>query len=189
MGTYFELAGSRIANATRTWQAVEDADVSNWVLDDDFIVAISFQVPSNKSETGDLMIRWRDVTDNTTFADLSGAGELTWNAVTDLADGGSLTSSEAGATGNITASNWINGYEAEGSNAIGTTFANDYYSEHHWAVDCSGADNSHQYEFEMWDNTAGVSLGTCAAQITMVAGAAPEDINKWAVTASLHHRI
>jgi hypothetical protein len=166
-GSDLVLTGSRIANATRAWQAVEDADVTGWDADD-FIFAAMVETAKHGGVTVTLQLRWRNVTDSGTFTALSGSGELTWSATTDLVNDNALTSGEAGCTP-IDGTTWDSddGLEREGANDVAAALAQDEYVEFHWGIDASGRHAGDQYEFEIYDATAGASLGTCAAQITM----------------------
>lgn len=174
-GSDFVLTGSRIADATFAasipdWQAAEDADVTDWDTGVDVIFAAMVETTKHGGASANIEIRWRNVTDSGTFAALSASGELTWSGVTDLVNGNAVTSGEAGCTP-TSGSTWANGTEREGANSVSTTIAQNEYTEHHWAVDFSNALDSKQYEFEIYDTTAGASLGTCAAQITTAAAA------------------
>lgn len=164
------LAGSRIANATRTWQAAADADVTGWDIANDFIVAMAVKANASKATPSmSLTIRWRNETDNPAgaFTALAATGELTWVATTNLLNNDPVTSGEAGAGGTGT---WENGVEREGANAITDTIAAGGLTEHQWAVDCGSAHQGDQYTFELYDATSATSIGTCLAQITTAAG-------------------
>lgn len=167
-GSPFELPGSRIANATRTWQANEDTGVIDWDKANDFIIAAAVESGAHSAAAGTLQLRWRNKTDSGSFAVLSGSGELTWSATTDLVNGNALTSGEAGCTPSASES-WDtdNGIEREGANDVATDLANNEWVEHHWAIDCSGAHAGDEYEFEIYDSTEGAAVGTCLATITM----------------------
>ena len=155
------LAGSRIANSTRTWQEDEDIDVAAWVKTNDFIFAASIETQSGKKTNKNLSLRWRNKTEAGSFTALSGAGELTWNGITDLVNDNALTSGEAGCTpsgGQI----WIDGIEREGANQITFDTSNqaDRWSEYQWAIDCSGAQDGDEYEFEIYNDIDATPIGT-----------------------------
>lgn len=173
-GSSFTLTGSRLASATFSggvpnWQAAEDADVTSWSVGDDFIFAAMVETTSHGGASGTLELRWRNVTDSGTFAGLSGSGELNWSAATDLVNANAVTSGEAGCTPS-SGTTYTNGVEREGANGVSTTLSQNEYTEHHWAIDASAALGNKQYEFEIYDVTAGASLGTCLAQITFSLG-------------------
>ncbi len=113
-------------------------------------------------------LRWR--VSSGTFVDVSDIGAITYSAVTDLADGGDLLEEEklCDAQGGYT---WQNGLENEGDNLLpdsGTySLADEYYTEFQWALSCNDAEDGAIYEFELWDVTEGVTIGTCLANITM----------------------
>lgn len=164
-GSDFTLSGSRIANATRTWQSVEDAVVTDWIKSNDFIFAIAAESGAHSSAIGTLQIRWRNKTDEGSFALLSGSGELTWTADTDLVNGNAVVTGEKGCTSGLTT--FVDGVEREGANDISTSLGNNEWTEHHWAIDCSNAHDGDEYEFELYDLTEGAAVGTCLATITM----------------------
>lgn len=160
---YFILSGSRIANATRVWQADEYTSVTNWDKANDFIFAIACETPGNHAEAGTLQIRWRNKTDGGSFVALGNTGELTWNGVTDLVND-NVTTGDRGCTGSGT---WYAGREREGANDVDTDLPKARWTEHHWAIDASSALDGKEYEFELYDNTEGTAVGTCLATITM----------------------
>jgi len=168
-GTDFSLSGSRIANATRVWQANEDIDIADWDKTNDFIIAAAVGCGAHASGDETLQIRWRDVNDGGSFVALSNTGELTWSATTDLVNDNALETGEKGCTSALTT--FVNGLEKEGANDAATVVGNDEWTEHHWAIDCNGADDGHEYEFEIYSTTEGDSVGTCLATITMATGA------------------
>lgn len=165
------LAGSRIANATRTWQADEDLDVADWTKTNDFIFAIALETEAGKKASKTVSIRWRNKTDGGNFVALSDSGELTWTGTTDLVNDNALIEGEAGCTPSG-AQTWMDGVEREGANdVVFDTNTVDYWSEYHWAIDCSGAHDGDEYEFEIYSVSNGIPVSTCASTITMVAGA------------------
>lgn len=178
----FILTGSRIANATRTWQANEDVDVTGWDKANDFIFAAMVETTKHAGASATLQLRWRNVTDAGSFAALSGSGELTWSAATDLVNSNAVASGEEGCTP-VSGTTLVDGVEREGANGVATAVSQNEYCEHQWAIDASGGLDSKQYEFEIYDTTAGASLGTCLAQITTSAGAVTF-IPAWAVNSN-----
>ena len=140
-----------------------------WVKTNDFILATRIYTSKGPIARA-YKLRWRDVTDEGIFADVTDTGEITCSAVTDLVDGDDLLIEEklCAAQSGYT---WQNGLESEGDNLLpdsGTySLADEYYTEFQWALDCSNAEDEHEYEFELWDVTEGVSVGTCLATITM----------------------
>jgi len=142
---------------------------SAWTKTNDFILATRIYIVKNTAARA-YKLRWRDVTDEGVFADVTDTGEITYSAVTDLTDDGDLLVEEklCDAQG---ADIWQNGLESEGDNILpdsGTySLTAGYYTEFQWALDCDGAEDEHEYEFELWDVTEGASVGTCLASITM----------------------
>jgi len=140
-----------------------------WTKTDDFILATRIY-GSKGPYARAYKLRWRDVTDEGTFADVTDTGEITYSAITDLTDGGDLLVEEKLCDAQ-TDYTWQNGLENEGDNILPDadtySLADEYYTEFQWALDCSNAEDEHEYEFELWDVTEGVSIGTCLATITM----------------------
>lgn len=169
-GSEFDLTGSRIQNATRVNQAVEDADVTAWPKANDFIVCAMVEALGHSGGSSNLTLRWRNVTDSGSFTNLGASGELTWSGTTDLVNGNAVSSGEEVCTP-ISGTTLVDGVEREGANVVSTTISQNEYIEHQWAVDASGALDGKQYEFEINDSTAGALVGTCLADITTSTGA------------------
>ena len=140
-----------------------------WTKTDDFILATRIYTSKGPLARA-YKLNWRDVTDEGVFAEIAATGEITYSATTDLTDDGDLLLAEriCGTQPDYT---WQNGLESEGDNLLPDTgtysLADEYYTEFQWALDCNGAEDEHEYEFELWDVTEGVSIGTCLATITM----------------------
>jgi len=179
MAATITVCGSRIANATRVWQADENLDATDWTKSNDFIFAIAFQADAGHGNFVDeLKIRWRKV--GGTWADLGSTGALNYNATTDLVNEDALTSGEAGCTG---AGTWQDGIEREGANNWVQSLPLGYWTEIQFAIDCSGAEDSAEYEFELYNVDTSSSYGTCASTITMEAGAAGVQVNATCIAA------
>jgi len=163
-----DLTASRIANAVRDDQSgSDDGDVSAW--HQEFILAVQIGT-SNGPIASAYKLRWRDVTDAGAFADVGATGEIKYSTDTVLTDGNAVTSAKSICTGTPEPS-WQDGLESENDNLLpdsGTySLADEYYTELQWALSTADGDEDHQYEFELYDVTAGKSVGTCAAQITL----------------------
>ena len=172
--TYYpSLSGSRIANATRVWQAVEDAIITGWDKAADFILATAITEPSKAELSYAYKLQWRNKTDAGTFADVGSTGDITYSAVTDLVDGNAVLTGESGCTGTGT---WQNGLENEEDNLLpdsGTfILLEDHWSELHWALDCSNALDNKEYEFRLL-TTGDVEIGLCLATLTIATGVLP----------------
>jgi len=179
-GNVTELSGSRIANATRTWQAAENVDVIDWPVGDAFILASAIENNSGSSSSDSLVWRWR--VDAGSWNTLNTTGEIHTNATTDLVDLNAVTSGEAGCTA-VTASTYADGIEMENRLAGYTPVqADDTWREIHIAVDTSGATAEGVYEFELYNSTVGVSVGTLAVSITMVYPSETVIIDEMALT-------
>ena len=177
---YISQGGSRILNATRVDQSgADNANVADWVKTNDFIIAININSNGKDTVAAQYKLRWRNKTDSGTFADVGAATEINYNADTDhvngdpIPEGGRKCDSQGGDT-------WQAGAQVEGaslSNSI--DLADEYETEVHFALDCSGATDEKEYEFELYDSTLGVTRGTCGATITMAAGAAEGWLSGW----------
>lgn len=174
-GTPFTLSGSRIANATRVWQAAEDVSITGWDITADLIFAIAVESGAHAAAQGTLQIGWRNKTDGGSFTPLSASGELTWFGVTDLVTNDPVTSEEAGCTGTGTFSF---GTEEEECNFCVPILLKAHWSEYHFAVDFSNAHAGDEYEFEFYDISEGTAVGTCLATVTTSAAPPPAYIPK-----------
>jgi len=168
--TYYPaLSGSRIANATRVWQATEDVGKTDWDKALDFILATAIETSKGPLAYA-YKLQWRNKTDGGSFADVGSTGDITYSATTDLVDGDDLLTGEAGCTGDGT---WQDGLESEGDNLLpdsGTySLADEYWSELHWALDCSNALDSKEYEFQLLTTGDNV-IGVCLATLTIAGG-------------------
>lgn len=167
-GSGIDWTGSRIANATRTWQANEDVAVTGWTKEDDFIVGVMNEATGHGGASGSIELYWRNATDGGSFAALGNTGELTYNGTTNLVNGNAVASGEEGCTP-TDANTLIDGVEREGANGVSTTYAQNEYSEHHWAVDASGGLDNKTYEFQVYDATAGATIASTGAVSTLLA--------------------
>ena len=173
---YPSLGASRIADASRVDQSgADDGDVTGWVKTADFILATRIY-GSKGAYNFAYKLKWRNVTDSGTFADVGATGEISFTADTVLGDGTTLTSGICGAQAGYT---WQNGLESEGDNILpdsGTySLADEYYTELQWALDCDGATDGETYEFALYELTNGTSIGTCLSSITMAEVAGPTE--------------
>lgn len=140
----------------------------NWTKTDDFILATRVYTSAGPIARA-YKLRWRKT--GGTFADVSNTGAITYSATTDLVDGNDLLTGEKSCDYQ-SGYTWQNGLESEGDNLLpdsGTySLVDEKYTEHQWALSCDDAEDGATYEFELWDVTGGVSIGTCLATIKMV---------------------
>ena len=168
---YISQGGSRILNATRVdLSGADNTNIIGWVKTNDFIIAININSNGKDTEAAQYKLRWRNKTDGGSFADAGAATEINYNATTDLVNGdpiavgGRKCDSQGGDT-------WAAGEEVEGASISDSIdLADEYETEIHFALDCSGATDAKEYEFELYDSTLGVTRGTCGATITMESG-------------------
>ena len=161
----FKYGGSRIANPSRVWQAAEDVSVSNYE-DENMILAVLLYTLTKVGVEAEVTLQWRNKTDAGSFTDLSGSGELTWTAITDLVNLNTVVIGEKGCVppGSQT---WINGVEREGANTIWIALGIMHYTEYHWAVNLANAHEGDEYEFRLWDKTNSMVIGVCLATVTI----------------------
>jgi len=167
---YAVMGGSRICDDQRVDQSgIDDGDVTGWDKSNDFILAVNIHSGGKDTEAAQYKLKWRDVTDEGSFIDVGATGEIHYNADTVLVNGTNIPvgnrrcDSQGGDT-------WQAGEEVEGASLSDSIdLANQYETEIHFALDCSGAEDGHEYAFELYDTTNGASKGTCGATITMYA--------------------
>ena len=79
--------GSRIANATRVWQAACNVDITDWDTANSFIIS-AWALSDTKNDDADFKLQWRRV--GGSFADVGADTEICYKADTDLTEGGGL---------------------------------------------------------------------------------------------------
>lgn len=173
-GSDFALIAGRIVKADRgsAW-GVDDEAIVDFDKDLDLIVAASFYTSSHGGCSGVLQLRWQDKDDGSGFIAISGAGELTWTAVTDLTDNTAVVHGDEWVAGNVGYADHNDGKEHEGSAGynVALTDKDTYHVESQWAVDFSNADAGHEYEFQIYDTTAGAAVATLLCTVTVASGA------------------
>lgn len=165
------LNASRLLTATlgNLGTGADDEDISSYTKSNEFVVCAQLDEQSGPWNGHTYRLRWRNVTDSGSFADLASTGQIKWGTNTDLTNAGSYTPKRCAADPGGT---WQNGREVEGAaTSPSIDLADEYYTEICWAVSAADAHDGDQYEFEVYDVGAGAAIGTCAAQITMAAGA------------------
>ena len=165
--TYYAVqGGSRILNATRVDQSgTDNFDVYDWTKTSDFILAVNINSGGNDTEAAQYKLRWRNKTDGGSFADVGATGAINYNATTDLVNGAAIAvgGRKCDSQGS---DSWQAGEEVEGASLSDSIdLADEYESEIHFALDCSGALDAKEYELELWDATADVSRGTCGVAL------------------------
>lgn len=173
---YVIISGSRIADDAEAYQAVCDANVPSWTKTDDFILVVQFGTSKGPIARA-YKLMWRNVTDGGSFADVTGSGEITFNATTSLIDDDPFTPN-TGCTADEPDPQ--NGLENEGDNILpnsGTySLADDYYTEFAFALDCSNAIDGKEYAFQLYDVTESAIIGVAGATITMWAEPSAEEV-------------
>lgn len=165
---------SRFANASRTWLAAAAISITN-VSATEVIVAYSYgSSPAMATGATTVQLQWRNLTDLTSWVDLSGSGELTWTATTDLVNGNAVTSGESGCDAPSGDANYVDGIEREGGNQVIVSLPGDTdWTEAHWAVSLSNALAGKEYEFRLYDVVEGAAESAAAATLTMASSIVP----------------
>jgi len=140
--------------------------VLGWYRGEDFIVAARLDVAEYVGFR-QYRLRWRNVTTDTAFVNLSSDGELSFNADTVLLDGSNTLIEDRMCSAHPTYT-WMNGEEVEGDGSGPNTFLAGTYSEIQYAVDCDNSTPGCTYEFQIYDATQSQVIGTCLAQISIV---------------------
>ncbi len=152
-----------------------EMEIPDWCADR-HIYILATQIGYNGKDTAAAAykLQWRDETDNPggSFTDVGATGEVKYAASSDsLVNGSSVSITEAACTDLRSSMGYYEGLECVGGNLIpsaGTfNITSDDYSELQWALDLSGAQDAHQYTFQLYNITQGAAVGTCGAQITV----------------------
>jgi len=165
------LDGCRICDSDRkVVSEVDDENVTNWDRSDDFILATCIDSNSKACTSSTFKLQWRD-TDGGSFDDVGAGTTINFNADTVLVDGANIDEADRRCTGTgAKGLFWQAGEEVEGDNlSDAIALADDYDTEIHWGLDCSAADYSHQYEFQVYNNTEGAIVGQAGCLLTMAA--------------------
>jgi len=152
--------------------ANDDADVTSWTKTNKIILATQIGYNAKDTAASAFKLQWRNVTDAGAFADVAATGEVKYSATSAvLADGTAVTTTSRRGTA-VADQTWQDGLENLADNLLpdsGTLdLGSDYYTELQWGLDLSSALDGKQYEFRLWNNTSGLTVGTCAAQITTI---------------------
>lgn len=167
--SYAVQGGSRILNATRVDQSgVDNGAVTNWVLANASILAVNINSGGKDTAAAQYKLRWR--ISGGSFADVASTGAIKFGA-TDLVNGAAIAvggrkcDSQGGDT-------WQTGYEVEGT-ALSTSIdlVDEYETEIHFSLSCADAADGSLYEFELYDGTRGVTVGTCGVTLTTATAA------------------
>ena len=158
------LTDSRIANASGTWQGGCDVDITGWNKSNEFILSSFFEDDRTHGPGAGryFKMRWRRA--GGTWYDVSATSEICWGTSTSLVDGDSVANPSGCQTSDLSQEN-------EGDNSAYLSPAAGEIGEIQWALGFgSGAQDSQEYEFEMWNDTDNVYT-TLSVSITTQAGA------------------
>ena len=148
------------------------------------IVAFTIQADDmNDADNATFKLRWRNVSDAGSFADLAATGEIKWATDTDLIDGNAVVSGEDSGVAIIDcigkAFSRRDGLEKESANGFTRTINQDASEDFHWAVNLTDADsaNGDQYEFQLTESDGTViKVGT--TKLTVVVAGKIDGITK-----------
>jgi hypothetical protein len=149
-------------------------------------IIISFTIQAddmNDSVDSTFKLRWRNVSDAGSFADLASTGEIKWATVSDLIDGNAVVAGEDSGANvfDCIAKAWSrrDGLEKEGANGFTRSIAQDAYEDFQWAVALDSADfaNNDDYELALTqsDNTV---IATGTTTVTVVTAGKIDGITK-----------
>jgi hypothetical protein len=159
------LTSSRICDASRVAIAADDTPVKKQNWENEFILCTQIEDDGNAWSAA-YKLRFRDKTAAGAFADVGSATAIRWGTGTVLVDGATLTQANSRCTNNP-GSIWQDGLENEGDNLLPDTgtyaLGGANYTEFQWALDPTGVILCHEYEFELYDVTNAVAIGTCVA--------------------------
>ena len=161
---------SRIANASRTWQAACNIDITGWDKANEFIIA-TYALSDSVNPDSDCKLQWRRA--GGSFADVAADTEICWGTGTVLTDALRLVlTNTAGCLSTVD-----DGVENEGDNlAYLLNIKDGDYGEIHWALGFgSGAQDSQEYELQLVviDFSSTAILQTT---ITTAVGSVPIDV-------------
>ncbi|MGW8178094.1 MAG: hypothetical protein ACWGQW_04775 [bacterium] len=171
-----DVVASRLLTATlgNLGTGADDEDIADFTIGDEFVICFQLDEAAGPWNSITYRCRWRNVTDLGSFAQLTSSGELTVGSSTSLVNGGTYSTQRCA---NVpSGSTWDNGNEVEGtSDSASISVADEHYFEVCYAVSSVNAVGNKQYEFEIYDQSNGASVGTAAAAITMAAAVSNTD--------------
>jgi len=149
-------------------------------------VIVSFTIQAddmNDADNATFKLRWRNVSDAGSFADLAATGEIKWATDTDLIDGNAVVAGEDSGANvfDCIAKAWPrrDGLEKEGANGFTRSIDQDFYEDFQWAVDLTDADdiNADQYEFALTQSDDTI-IATGVTKLTVVVAGKIDGITK-----------
>lgn len=160
---------SRIANSSRSWQAVCDVDISNKSIILDFILSTWMQTDApHGNETKNWKLQWKE--SGGSFADVGADTEISFSATTVLVNDNDL----AGGT-SATCQTFGTGEESEGNNAQALKINSGDWGEIQWALSFGSAvQYETTYEFQIV-NTDDATSAVCSCSVTTEAAPGPWD--------------
>lgn len=157
--------GSRIANATRNWQDIEDTPITGWDKANHFIIALAVGCDTHGGDSDSIKVQWRVF--GGSFADLGASGAMKQSSSTDLVNTDPISSGEEGCSSALTL---IDGEEIEGDyQSASITFAQNEWCEIQCAIDPGDAADDTEYEFQAYVVSDGKAQGAGSATITTAA--------------------
>lgn len=153
-----------------TWNVACDTNITGYDKTTQIIVSAWFRSTDHSPSNITLKLRWRNVTDGGSFADLvTGSGELRAGTSSGAITNGDQVSASSGCDDAVGGDEEIENESPLLSGTFSGHGKNDHI-ETQWCVDFSNALDGKEYEFELYNNTGGSSIGTLPATITTEAG-------------------
>lgn len=170
-GSDYSTDSSRIGKdgaVSISWQGNCDIDITNYVKNDKAIIAATLTSAAHTPPSQSFQLRFRNFTDSPggAFSTLiTGSGALRAAASAGCISNTDPVGSASGcAGGSVDASE-----EVENESPLQTaslSCVKNNYIETQWCVDFSNASGEKEYEFEIYDATAGASCGVLLATVT-----------------------
>jgi hypothetical protein len=148
-----------------SWQAVCGTSVIDWDKSDKAIIAVFVTDDSHNPPLEAFKLRWKNLTDGGSFADLTTSGELQRGASAGCISNGDPVGSSAGCQ----TADADEEVENESPLLSGSLECNQNgYIETQWCVDFSSALDGKEYQFEIYSNTESAAIGTLTPTITTI---------------------
>lgn len=169
-GSDFSFDSARIGQdgaSSITWQAVCGTSVADWVKTNKAIISVFITSASHTPASEALKLRWKNLTDGGSFADLTTSGELQRGVSAGCITNADPVGSSAGCQ---TADN---DEEVENETPLlsgSLTCNQNGFIETQWCVDFANALDNKQYQFEIYSETETAAIGTLTVTITTEAG-------------------
>lgn len=171
MGASYLHYSSRIANASRAWQAVCETNKADWDKSNEFIIAMVATTDTHSGDSSQFKLQWGVGEAPSSWSDLAASGAMKFGSNTVLVDG-TTPIEEANRSGCHQGTlEDSDENEGDGTTTLLATTAKDNCVEAQFAVNPADAADGETYSFRLYDITVGAALGVAGASIVILAGA------------------